>query len=182
LLACSKSWLYDLLRQHGATLRGLDNWHPDDAQRLKQSLTRESQAKAEPSEKFVADALNKHHYDVKHQVALYFGNIDLVIPSESVAVEILTRGVFGTYMRNGWIKDRIAKCGDRGWHAYFLGAFDTQSIISCGINDLLAWIEFLRRAPTIRRQYRVIWGGCDLLACGCTDNENITIVSPFKYM
>jgi hypothetical protein len=42
-------------------------------------------------------------------------------------------------------------------------------------NDLLAFIEIARANPTVKREYRVVWGTGELLAAGSADDNEVTI-------
>jgi hypothetical protein len=175
----SRGWVFDALRDGGCTLRGHTGQQPTREQLLAAAAGREANPDActRTTENVIADALSSAGYNVSHQMAIDTGNVDLTIPAISVAVEVCCRGTFGLYLSNGWIERRIRQLGECGWHTYVLGTFDTATAVADGIDDMLAWLEFLRRQPTARRQYRVVRRNVDLLACGCSDDKHFPFVA-----
>ena len=112
---------------------------------------------------------------------LGIGVVDFVIPTHAVAVEVNLRGTFGRYVAEGWFTQRIKECAHRGWHFYVFGGRDTSDITADAIQDIAAWLDFLNRSPASRRQYRVVWGGTELLTTGCSDDDQVTIPLPSEY-
>lgn len=175
----SKSWLYQVFKRNNLALRGLDNWKPTNEQVEKHAITKQRNAILNNSEKFVYDSLVKAGYSVTPQFAIGRNNIDMVIHSHSIAIEVVCRGTFALYSRNGWFIERIKQCSDIGLHTYIIVATDSTKLISHGIDDMLAWIDFTHRQKAVRRQYRMVRSPFELLATGCSDSNDIaTVLSP----
>lgn len=177
----SKSALYAILNRAGVDLRGHVEEHRTTAELIHLANLREQRGVCNENEQAFQSLLAEGGFDSKAQVALGIGVIDFVIPSHSVAVEINLRGTFNKYITDGWFVNRIKECANRGWHFYVFGGRDARDINHNTIQDIYAWLDFLNRSPASRRQYRVVWGGTELLATGCSDDNNIVIPRPFDY-
>lgn len=179
----SKSWLYSVLKKTGGSLRGLGNWRPSGEMVERMSKTRERNGKMNRAERTLCALLAESGIEAKAQVSLGRGNADFVIPSHSVAVELLGRGTYRLYIRNGWIEKRIRELRERGWHAYFMVVTATRGadgIARHGIDDLLAWLDFMKRQPAVRRQYRMVRCPGELLAAGCSDDHQFPFVEALR--
>lgn len=178
-----KGWLYNVLREGGVELRGHSTQKPTHEQLILAAKSREDAGEsiARPTELFYGNLLKNAGYEIKYQIAVGTGNVDLLIPSASVAVEVCCRGTFNLYRANGWLEKRIRELGERGWHTYILGTVDAQTAIADSTTDIFYWLEFLGRQPTNRRQYRVVWRNSHLVACGCSDDEHFSFVMPLEY-
>ena len=171
-----KTTIYTALNAAGVNLRGLDGWKPSTEQLEKKARTKQTNAIMNKSEKVVFNALNKTEFDCVPQFAFGAKNMDFGIPSISVAVEVLCRGTFQLYINNGQVSDRIIELSNRGWHTYIIVSDDSDSIEAGGIDDMLAWLDFIKRQPTARRQYRMVRSPSNLLAAGCSDCNHISSV------
>ena len=177
----SKSGLYGILKRSGADLRGHIDEARTDADLIKLALGREAAGRCNENEQLFRDLIAERGFKSNPQVALGTGVIDFVIPDYSVAVEVNLRGTFNRYITEGWFTQRIKNCSNRGWHFYVFGGRDRSDINADSIQDICAWMEFLNRSPASRRQYRVVWGGTELLSTGCSDDNQITIPKPSAY-
>lgn len=177
----SKSGLYSILNRCGVELRGHTDRFITDAQKTVIAQAREISAHCNPSEQMFRDILESRGIKTRAQVAIAGGNVDFVLPDFSIAVEICFRGTFNKYIANGWLAQRIRDCANRGWHTYVLGAADSGGFTDHAIEDVIAWCKFLDRSPPSRRQYRVVWGGTELLAAGCSDDDKFTLVNARGY-
>jgi len=177
----SRSGLFSMLKRAGLKLRGLDSWTPTKDMLVSAAITRELGGKLNANEKRISDLLSAAGLECRPQVAIKTGNLDLLIPSHSVAVEVCLRGTLTRYIDNGWLEKRIRDCADRGWHTYVYAAANAPDITVDSIQDIAAWVDFLHRSPASRRQYRMVWCGVELLACGCSDDDQITLVKPSRH-
>lgn len=177
----SKSCLYSIIQRHGAKLRG----HVNEVRTVEQmqalAIGREAAGFCNENEKLFSDLLSELGLKHKPQVALGTGCIDFVLTEHSIAVEVSLRGTFNKYVDDGWFLKRIRDCAERGWHLYIFGGRDAADINADAMQDILAWAQFTNSSPASRRQYRVVWGGFDLLATGCSDDCHITIPKPSAY-
>ena len=179
----SKSTVYQILKHGKAKLRGhVDSFvSPESVAAISRTVEANAEIHVWPAEEKVAEMLTERGFDPVHQMSIEIGNVDLAIPSCSVAVEVCARGCYSKYMASGWFERRIRELGKRGWHSYFILARDAETITLDGVDDLCLWADFLRRQPTARRQYRVVWRAADLLATGCSDQQDIAVVMPSEY-
>lgn len=177
-----KSWLYSVFKEFECDLQGWYGWKPSRDQTEKQSQTKETRALLTAAETVLLDLLsNSGEFDIIPQKSTGIHNADFFISSHSVAVELVCRGSFIKYFRNGVCVDRIKEFGKLGWHTYVLYTQDDELLVKDGIADLLIWLDFIKRQPTIRRQYRVIRSPYDLLACGCSDDNEFPGISSFVH-
>jgi hypothetical protein len=148
---------------------------------VKGQITREINSSGiMPTESLVIDILCKNGIsNITPQKAIGIYSCDLVIDNPRIAVECVCRGTASLYFKEGRATDKIKKFSKLGWHVYFLVAQDIGDVSFFGINDLIAWINFIKIAPTLRRQYRVFRCGTDLLACGCCDDDKLPSVWSF---
>lgn len=172
----SKSGLYSILRRNDASLRGHVGWKPGLEHLSRSAASKESSGQLTKGERAFQDIMVKLGYELLPQMAIGVGNVDFVIPTHSVAVEISFRGTFHKYVRSGWFENRIRDLGDCGWHTYVLATLDTESFLRDGVEDICAWLDFIRRQPSTRRQYRVVWRAAHLVATGCSDDEKFSFV------
>lgn len=172
----SKSWLYQCLHRNGCDLRGLGDWRPSEETTLKVALMRQEGGAMNRAEQCVYDMLVNAGFIPEPQIALGTKNIDFLIRSHAVAVEVCGRGTFYKYIRDGWMAERIRNCAKAGWHTYVLAGVDVSDFSKMGIEDLCAWLDFMKRQPAARRQYRMIRGSSELLATGCSDDNHFSFI------
>lgn len=171
----SKSGLYAILRRAGVELRGHDGQIQTHEMRVARADAIERRGVGNEFEERIRAMLTNRGLNTRAQVAIGAQLVDIVLPDQSVAVEICCRGTFFKYVRDGWIVQRIRECAERGWHTYVLGFLNAPDVVDQSIDDVVLWAQFLDRAPPVRRQYRVVWGGFELLATGCSDDDQITL-------
>ena len=70
---------------------------------------------------------------------------------------------------------------DAGWHIIVIPAAGKWQITDAVADDLARRIDVLRRDPSLRRQYRVIWGAGEFATGGSVDDDHITVEPPFTY-
>ena len=146
---------------------------------LKKAATKQANAVMNPSEQFIFDELTKTDFNPVAQFAFGTKNMDFAIPSLSIAVEVVCRGTFRLYIKNGGLAERAIELATRGWPTYILVSSDSDSIKDGGIDDMLSWFKFIKSQPSARRQYRMVRGSSNLLATGCSDCDHIaSIFSP----
>lgn len=176
----SKSWLYSVFKEFNCDLQGWYGWKQTQENLEKQSMTKERTGFLTPAEDALFSMLSKEgRLDIIPQKSIGVHNADFLIASHSVAVELACRGSFMRYLRKGMCIDRIKEFGKAGWHTYVLFTKDREFLIRDGITDLLAWLDFIKRQPPTRRQYRVVRSPGDLLACGCSDDDKFPGIEPF---
>lgn len=168
-----KNTLYKRLHQAGCDLRGLDGWELPDESREAIAISKQINGVMNESEQLIYDRLVTSGYDVIPQLAVGKYNVDLSIRECSVAIEICCRGTFRGYVNESRLAKRVKKLGESGWHTYVLVAEDFADISRIGIDDMLAWLDFTKRSPTILREYRVVRGSHDLLAAGKSNCKNL---------
>lgn len=172
----SKSTLYAILNANACDLRGQDGYIPEYHSKVKGAQSRERNGLMNEAEQYVFDRLGESNFEVTPQKAVGTYNIDLAIDSHSIAIEVCCRGSFSKYLRDGTYADRIIKLGECGWHVYILANVDSECVRRDGIDDMLAWINFTKTNPTIAREYRMVRGAFDLLACGKIESNNLPAV------
>lgn len=177
----SKSAFYAIARRHGLALRGLLPQRMSEANKVRLALAREASGRLNRGEDAVFQLLRARGLEPITQVACGTRSIDMAIRDLSIAVEVCLRGTLNLYINSGQLSDRIRQLGYAGWHVYVFGAKDVTTIDAQAIEDISAWADFIRRAPPSRRQYRVVWSGADLLATGCCDDDDITVIRPLDY-
>ena len=167
----SKSWFYTVAKSENLNLRGADHYTMSKATKIILSQSKQQNAIMWPAEQAVYDMLIQNGLDVIPQYSIGIKNIDFVIPSCSIAIELFCRGTLAAYSGSNYITDRIKELGNLGWHVYCLFSRDAKTVIADGIDDMLAWIDFIKRQPASRRQYRVFRRTSELLSCGCCDSD-----------
>jgi transposase-like protein len=180
-VSISRSCLFKTLSDAGCELRGLDGWRPSEEILVKQAKIKESRGHMTKSEQEVFKLLSAGDYEVTPQMAFGKKNIDFAIHSHSIAIEVFCRTVGRNSINSGELAERIKELGKGGWHVYVLFAYEASSIIDHGIDDMLAWVDFIKRSPAIIREYRMVRCPANLLACGKIESDDIsTILSTIK--
>jgi very-short-patch-repair endonuclease len=176
----SKCWFYELAKRENFDLRGHIDEFPTEEQKLKHSQTKQVNAIMNESEKVLYNMLTENGLSPIPQYSIGTKNVDFAIPDSSIVIELCCRGTANKYLASGYLAERVKQLGQFGWHVYVLFAYDTNTIIQDGINDMLIWIDFIKRQPALRRQYRVIRRTCDLISAGCCDSNNLPSVVTFE--
>lgn len=176
----SKSWFHELAKRENLNLRGSNGFTLTEESQHKIAQSKQYSAIMTASEKLVFNMLKESGLSPIPQYAVGSKNIDFVINEASLAVELTCRGTSSNYIISGYIGKRIKELGELGFHTYVLISDDSESVIKDGIDDLLAWIDFLKRQPAFRRQYRVVRSPAQLRSTGCSDSNNISSVATLK--
>lgn len=123
---------------------------------------------------FAAMLASRGVADVVLQQAVGPYNCDFGIAP--VAVEI-----YGGYWH--WGQGHLIRTPERyryilnaGWHILAIRIIKKDGVGRAIADYTIAFVEQMRRDPTLRRQYRVIGGRAKLLAGGSIDDDEITIV------
>lgn len=177
----SKSWVYECLKRASIEPRG----HNGDYFRTEESIINQSKGREyggamTQAEKTFFYLMSEFGIKSTPQKSFGMQNMDFFIATHSVAVEVYCRGTFRLNLRNGGIIKRIKEFSDRGWHTYIFVSKDHKTIGADGINDMLIWLDFIKRQPAHRRQYRMVRGTCELLACGCSDSNDFSDIFSLK--
>lgn len=168
-LNVGKSWFYSVAKSENLNLRGINNYVPTKESACKVSATKQVNAIMTEAEQNLFELLSSNGIKTIPQHSIGTHNIDFVVPDCSVAIELFCRGTISIHSGTSYIEDRIKELGNCGWHVYCLFSYDAQTVIDDGINDMLAWIDFIKRQPSARRQYRMFRRSFELLSCGCCD-------------
>lgn len=168
-LNVSRSWFYSVAKSENLNLRGIDHYVPTEESARKISATKQVNAIMTESEQNLFNILKANGINSIPQFSIGTYNVDFVIPDCSIAIELFCRGTINIYSRTSYIEDRIKELGNFGWHVYCLFSYDAKSVADDGIDDMLAWIDFIKRQPSARRQYRMFRRSFELLSCGCCD-------------
>lgn len=128
------------------------------------------------NEAAVAAEFTKRKIPFTQQTAIGPYNVDFTI--NNVAVEITSGWARKDVNSRRW-RERFEYIINAGWHLYFVW-HDTSSIkgpIDVSFtDDLVTWLEFIQRTPSIRCQYRVIWCAREVLAGGCANFDEFAAV------
>ena len=119
--------------------------------------TRQSQGRMSPAEILLADWLWKRGIDCIPQEAIGPYNADLGAAPVSVEVNV------GNFHATGRHRDRCATRSryilDQGWNLVIVWISERRHPLTPKVADYLAaFIEEARSDPTLRGQYRVVWG------------------------
>lgn len=172
----SKTIFYQLIKNEGLNLRGLDNYKPTAEQRINAAKGREISGSMNKTEKLVFDALEAEGYEVTPQAFIDGKNADFAIHSHSIAIEVCCRGTFNLYLNDGSLAKRVKQFGKSGFHTYILVSQDFETAATNGIEDMLAWIDFIQRSPTFLREYRVVRSPFDLISVGKIEGDNFSSI------
>lgn len=66
-----------------------------------------------------------------------------------------------------------------GWHAIYIVISIRFPLLARATDDIAAFIEMARSRPSMRREYRMIGGTGELLACGSEDDKHFPLIPPF---
>lgn len=66
-----------------------------------------------------------------------------------------------------------------GWHILVITNYGSVPIGKDSLSYMVAFIDFVSRNPSMTREYRVIRGAGDLLACGSMYDDKISIIPSF---
>lgn len=132
-------------------------------------------AHATAEELLLARHLNDLGIETISQQAV--GKYNLDIGAEPVAVELFGGGWHADGRHRARLPERVKYIADAGWNLLIIWThkvhrFDMPTVAK----DALAYLELSRRDPTFRRQYRVIWSDGKLIAAGCVDDDQVTLV------
>jgi hypothetical protein len=167
----SKSILYPALQIAGAELRGHSSDPLTEEYKIRVANGRQCAGSMNRTERAVFDMLTSAGINAIPQFAIGINSVDFAIYEDSIAIEICCRGTYSLYNRTGKLDERIKNLGGLGWHVYVLSNFEHENIVSDGIKDMLAWIQFIKSSPSMLREYRVFRGSSELLSCGKIDSD-----------
>lgn len=140
---------------HDAVRGSAKSWE----QRCAMAEKRHGTVPAFATELLYAAWLRLRGFKVVHQHAVGPYNCDLTIPAAGVAVEIFGGNWHGTGKHAGMFAERAQYILDQGWLLVIVWVDQVKKRLSESSADYLAaLIEQARRDPSLRGQYRVIWG------------------------
>jgi very-short-patch-repair endonuclease len=103
--------------------------------------------------------LRLHGLKIVHQHAIGPYNCDLTIPAVGVAVEIFGGNWHGTGKHAGMFAERAQYILDQGWALVIVWVDQVKKRLSeASANYIASLAEQAGRDPSLRGQYRVIWG------------------------
>jgi len=130
-----------------------------------------------PYEQTVYQALQEHGIDGIPQQAVGIYNCDIGIDGQ-VAVEIWGGNWHFTGRHMARFPQRVREFFNRGWHLYVLHISASCPLTAARIDELIAFINFARRHPTMRREYRMVRRDGHILASGHAQSDNLAFVFP----
>lgn len=121
--------------------------------------------------------LTKRGLETGQQVAIGPYNCDLA--ARPVAVE-----VFGGHWHfSGDHLKRMPKrtryLFDAGWHLLVVVVATGYPLTDATADYVAAFVDEMRRKPPVARQYRMVWGAAEVIACGSSDDDQLAFVPPF---
>lgn len=150
------------------------------ARRAATKEVRQSHATAE--ERLIAAAISARGPACVLQKAVGPYNLDMAIGT-TVAVELFGGG-WHAYGRHGArLKQRLMDVADAGFNQLIIWTRSRHPmpgkralVVSAVADDAVAYADQARGNPSLRRQYRVIWGDGEFISAGCVDDNNLTLV------
>lgn len=177
-LASSKKTSEEHIRHamaaHGAALGRVQSL----AEKTKRAATREAkQLGVSPAERVLAVWLGQRGYVFRPQMAVGPYNVDL--GSDAVAVEIFGGGwhAYGDHHRRA--RERYRYLTDLGLNLVIIWVGDgvrMPSLQAATADYIASFVEETRRDPSIRGQYRMIWGDGKQAAVSGKDIEKIAVI------
>ena len=144
-------------------------------ERSKGAATREQRGThGSDLERALADMLRTRGLDVTTQKAVGPYNVD--IATRTVAVEVFGGGwhAYGGHRERA--SERLRYILDQGWNLVIVWASRERWPIGPGACDyIVAFDELARRDPSIRGEYRVIWGDGQDATTQCLDVDDISV-------
>lgn len=105
------------------------------------------------------------------------GKYNIDIGAEPVAVELFGGNWHADGRHRARLPQRVEDLADAGWNLYIAWCALGRSLdIPAVAQDVIAFLELSRRDPAFRRQYRVVWGDGELVASGCVDDDDRTLI------
>lgn len=110
---------------------------------------------------------------------LAIGKYNIDIGAEPVAVELFGGNWHADGRHRARLPQRVEYIADAGWNLLIVWSTLGHTLdVAAVAQDALAYLELSRRDPSFRRQYRVIWGDGQLVAAGCVDDDERTLIPP----
>lgn len=105
------------------------------------------------------------------------GKYNVDIGAEPVAVELFGGNWHAEGRHRARLPQRVEHIADAGWNLLIVWCTQGRVLdVEAVAQDALAYLECSRRDPAFRRQYRVIWGDGQLIAAGCVDDNERTLI------
>jgi very-short-patch-repair endonuclease len=140
---------------HDAARGSVRSWE----QRCELAARRHGTVPALATELLYAAWLRMRGFEIVHQHAVGPYNCDLTIPAACVAVEIFGGNWHGTGKHAGMFAERAQYVLDQGWLLVVVWVDQAKKRLSEASADYIgALAEQARRDPSLRGQYRVVWG------------------------
>jgi very-short-patch-repair endonuclease len=140
---------------HDASRGSVKTWE----QRCESAKKRHGAVPALATELLYAAWLRLHGLKVVHQHAVGPYNCDLTIPAVGVAVEIFGGNWHGTGKHAGMFAERAQYILDQGWLLVVVWVDQAKKRLAEASADyIVSLVEQAGRDPSLRGQYRVIWG------------------------
>ena len=155
--------------------------HSSDAELATRAKAREAtKSQASSYEQEVQVVLEQHGYHVRPQMAVGPYNVDLAIPP--VAVEVLGGEWHNTDERSQLLKKRTLYLCNRNWFVVMIPVNPGRDfVVDATIADqLVSYLEAVGTDPSLRGQYRMLWGHHHPPTGGRPDVDGVSIVSPFR--
>lgn len=134
-----------------------------------------TQAHVTEEERELARWLADRGIDTTMQKAAGPYNIDLAAAG-AVAVELFGGGWHGHGLHAERLPKRSRYLLDQGWHLYIVWTHRVHPLGPEVTDDMVAFIERASSDPASVREYRVIWGDGKLVAVGCADDDELTLI------
>lgn len=108
---------------------------------------------------------------------LAIGKYNVDIGAEPVAVELFGGNWHADGRHRARLPQRVEHLADAGWNLLIVWCTQGRLLNVAAIaQDALSYLEQSRRDPAFRRQYRVVWGDGQLIAAGCVDDDERTLI------
>jgi very-short-patch-repair endonuclease len=146
-------------------------------QRCERAKKRHGTPPALATELLYAAWLRLRGHEVVHQHAMGPYNCDLTIPAAAVAVEVFGGNWHGTGKHAGMFAERAQYILDQGWLLVVVWVDQVKKRLAESSADYISSLaEQAGRDPSLRGQYRVVWGDGQVVATeGCQLDEFATV-------
>lgn len=135
-----------------------------------------TQAHATPEERMLANWLRRRGHLSWTQWPVGRYNVDVAVRAGSVAVELFGGGWHAHGDHRERLPQRTRDLADAGWNLLIIWTHKAHPLSPKVTDEMVSYIERSRSDPAFRRQYRVIWGDGQLIAAGCVDDDELTLV------
>jgi very-short-patch-repair endonuclease len=160
--------------------------HHTETSKINGAISRAKKAESgSVNELVVAKQLTDCGIEFKHQTAIGPYNVDFTVKRtvnghvlEDIVIEVTSGWARKAVHTQNWRK-RFAQIIDAGFHLYIIWLDTRTGKPPVDINfteDFISWLNILEHTPSLRRQYRVFWRSCKVIASGCADADEIAAV------